>query len=326
MIRTVFFGCLISVMVPACGWSQLRENVAEDAIMLAEQYAFELVQLRANLPAKWAALQERNENHLTRIAEFKVGIGKTSEFTAFHRNRKISLHHVTEASRIDDALSTEPPIDWKTAPFGNADYWVFRQPGLLLFKEQASKWQIRPTVPKTSRPLTDPFCWILCGYTTALYKGFDGSRLDFFFGESRACFAAEEGRKGLLTYWGFPTKRGPAHGTRILFDKHSHLPVQLEWEFYDKGWNPEDYKSLSHRTQEKLTVTYQEFKNVESKLLLPVKIDLVQTSNGFTAHHVELTNRIRWLLNDDVPDSLFEDPSNREVVLPTFPDYPTDQK
>lgn len=326
MIRTALFGCVIFSLVADYGWSQLREKIDEDAIVLAEQYAMELVQRRANLPAKWAALQERDERHLTRIAESRVGIGIVTEFSAFHRNRKISLHHVTETSRIDDALSTEPPIDWKTSPFGNVDYWVFRQPGLTLFREQSSKWQIVPSAPKTNRPLTDPFCWVLGGYTTASYKGFDGSRLDFFFGESRVCFASEEVRKGLLTYWGFPTKRGPVHGTRILFDKHSHLPVQLQWEFYDKGWNPEDIESLSHRTQEKLTVTYQEFKNVDSKIWLPIKIDLVQTINGVTANHVELTNRIRWLLNDDVPDSLFEDPSKQEVVLPTFPDYPADQK
>ncbi len=306
--------------------AQIQSDIQNRMLEQADKYAFDLVQMRANLPAKWAALQERDENHLTRIDEFKVGIGKIKEFTAHHRNLKISLHHVTETSRVDDPLSNEPPIDWKTVPFGNVDYWIFRQPSLILFKERSAKWQIVPTVPKTIRPRTDPFCWVLGGYTTALYKGFDESRLDFFFGESRVCFAAEEVKKGLLTYWGFPTKRGPSHGTRILFDKASHLPVQLEWEFFDKGWNPEDIESLSHRTQEKLTVTYQAFKNVESTILLPIKIDLVQTSSGLTPQHVELTNRIRWLLNDDVPDSLFEDPSKQEVVLPTFPDYPVDQK
>ena len=64
MIRTAFISCLITVMVPACGWSQLREKIDDDAIMLAEQYAMELVQRRAALPAKWAALQERDERHL----------------------------------------------------------------------------------------------------------------------------------------------------------------------------------------------------------------------------------------------------------------------
>jgi hypothetical protein len=51
-------------------------------------------------------------------------------------------------------------------------------------------------------------------------------------------------------------------------------------------------------------------------------IVLLLMAGNDTLHHVELTNRICWLLNDDVPDSLFEDPLKSEVVLPVFPDYP----
>ena len=258
--------------------------------------------------------------------ELKVGVTRVEEFTAHKKNENVTLHHIAKRTRIDDALSTEPPVDWDSEPFGNNDKWLYRRPGLVLFKERGAKWAIVPKVPKSDCPPTDPFSWCVGAFSSASLGSLTESHLDYFFGETRVCIAAIETKKGLLTYWGSPGPRKLASGTSILFDKVHHLPIEVQWDFYRDGWDPVKHADLPHSTQSKLMIGWSEFKSNESKRLLPVKIDLVQTSNGFTPHHVELTNRIRWLLNEDVPDSLFEDPSKREIVLPTFPDYPADQK
>lgn len=314
------FFCLL--VVGNVGFAQIQREIQEKLIDRADEYAFELVQRRAGLPPKWAALQERAENHLTKIDELKVGVVSISEFTASSRDRKIAIHHVGQNSRIDDALSTEPPIDWNSDPFGNKDYWIFRQPGLILFKSRQAKWQIVPTVDKTEYPTADPFGWALATHGIASQGSLDADFLDRFFGRTRVCVSSNEIREGLMTYWGSPDQRKLASGTKVLFDKTTHLPVRVVWDFYDKGWDPKNFASFSHKTTSKMKIDWQEFKNNDAKIFLPVKIDLIQTAVGDRPHHVELTNRIRWLLNDEVPDSLFDDPSKREVVLPTFPEYP----
>ncbi len=323
---TTYTAFICTMFATSVCFGQIQLEMQKKLLEKADASAFELVQMRANLPAKWAALQERDENHLTRIAEFKVGVGKVTEFAAHQQSNKVTLYHVGQQSRIDDPLSTEPPIDWKSEPFGNNDYWLFRKPGSILFKERGAKWLSVPTIPKSICPPTDPFNWCVGAFSAASNGKLTESHLDYFFGETRVCVAAKETSQGLLTYWGSPAPRKLASGTSILFDKVNHLPIRVEWDFYGKGWDPVDYATLPHATQSKLTISWQEFKNKESKVHLPVKIALVQTSNGWNPFHVELTNRIRWLLNDDVPDALFEDPSKQVVVLPTFPDYPADQK
>ena len=324
MIRTALFGCMIFSLIAGYARSQLREKIDEDAIMLAEQYAMELVQRRAALPAKWAALQERIRNNYTKIDELKVGVTTVSEFTAHYTAQKITLTKYTEDSHTDDPLSKEPPIDSRSDPFSNIVVWAYQRPGLNLHREGEGKWKIVPVIPEQYRA-SDPFNWCV---------GSDTGRIDEQYAErvlivKFVCVAASESRAGLQSYWGLPRPTGPTFRWSIVFDKYSHLPVTIERDYY-ANWHPKDFAKLPHTMQTKVAIKWQEFKCTEGlekkTYLLPVRVDLVTTGNAKTPKNVELTNRIRWLLNDDVPDSLFEDPSKREVVLPTFPDYPADQK
>ncbi len=324
MIRTAFIGCLITLLISSCGWSQLRETIDEKAIELAEQYAMELVQRRANLPAKWAAQQERIRNDFIKIDQLKVSITKFGEFTAHHSAKKITLTKYTEDSHTEDPLSKEPPIDRRTDPFSNIVVWAYQRPGLNLHREREEQWKIVPMIPMQYRA-SDPFNWCLGSDAGRIHEKY----LDSVLVERAVCVAGREVRAGFYSYWGLPHPTAQTIGMALVFDKHSHLPLTIERDFYP-NWHPKDFAKLPHTLQTKVAITWQEFKCTEGTekktYSLPIRVDLVTTGNGYTPKNVELTNRIRWLLNDDVPDALFEDPSKQVVVLPTFPDYPADQK
>jgi len=80
-------------------------------------------------------------------------------------------------------------------------------------------------------------------------------------------------------------------GTTVLFDKVTHQPMRVEWDFYPKGWDAKKFASFPHTTTAKATIRWQEFKDRDRNISLPIKIELIQTAIGDTPHHVELTNR-----------------------------------
>ena len=110
--------------------------------------------------------------------------------------------------------------------------------------------------------------------------------------------------------------------------------MSVEWRYYPSDWNPKNFLKLDNRLFEKISISWQKFKveqkdqkdQKEVEIFLPIKAESVFTG-VLRKEHNEVVNRIRWLLNDHVPDALFEDPTKNEIVEPVFPDYPKeDQK
>ncbi len=300
------------LLIASTSYGQLQLEMEAKLIERAEEYAMELLHKRTNLPAKWAALQEREVQHLTNIEKLEAGITQTTEFCAHHKATGVTVQRLTEKSHYDRGTDRTEALDMEKR--------IYKKPGLSLYKANSKPWQIVPKVPYDGRPSTDPFNWCLANYGST--RSLDEGYIDRIF-EKKVCVSAKEFKAGLRSIWGNPhAQKKPSSLVSIDFDKHTHLPVSVSWDFYPE-WDPKDYAKLKHHTHSKAVVTWQEFKEV--KIYLPIKIEMIETG-ALKREHLEVVNRIRWLLNDQVPDALFEDPTKHEIVEPRFPDYPREEK
>jgi hypothetical protein len=312
------------MMVSFNGFAQIRQEMEAKLIERAEDLAMELIHRRANLPSKWAALQEREVHHLTQLEQLESGVTNTREFWAYSKDKSVTIQHVQEDSHYDR-------VQERTNALG-IESRIYKKPSLCLYKPKSSSpWQIVPKVPSSGHRATDPFGWCIGSYT-ATRKGRTEDSIDAFV-TKRACVKATEFKAGLQTVWGNPLpSKWPTATTAILFDKHTNLPVSVEWRYFPAGWDPKNFAKLEQRIVEKSTVTWKQF-NVEeggkhegaAKVYLPVKIENIFTGIE-KEEHIEMLIRIRWLINDQVADAIFEDPTKNEIVEPTFPDYPMEEK
>ncbi len=310
------FSIILSMFaVGSTTYGQIQVEMEAKLIERADELSMELLHRRANLPSKWAALQEREVLHLSNIEQLESGITQITEFCAHHKQSGVTVQRLSESGHYDRGTDRTEALGMETRKY--------RKPGLSLYKANSKPWQIVPKIPFDGHPSTDPFNWCLGAYGSSQAGGLDEGHLDGIF-ERRVCFSAKEMRAGLQTRWGRPfADKKPAAVLNILFDKDMNLPISISWDFYPREWDPKNYAKLDHRTHSKTTVTWQEFK--EAKVYLPVKIELTETG-VLKREHLEVVNRIRWLLDDQVPDALFEDPMKHEIVEPRFPDYPKEEK
>ncbi len=123
----------------------------------------------------------------------------------------------------------------------------------------------------------------------------------------------------MKTIWGPPKANGFSSSVEVLFDKHMRVPIELEWHLYRKGWDPKRFAELERDSFEKSKIGWTKFKSKGKELFLPTKIEIHSFGTDKEPKEVEVVNHIQWLLDDDVPDELFKDPSKNTIVEPTFP-------
>jgi hypothetical protein len=310
---------LVFLGVSTCEcFGQIQDEVNAKLIVHAEDLMIELLDRRANLPNKWAALQEREVQNLTKLEQLEAGVTKTREFWAHSKAKNITIQHLQQSSHYDRGIDRTEAIDMELQ--------VYKKPGLCLYKQNLKPWQIVPKVPFTGYPTTDPFNWCIGTYGSSKSGKLDESWIDAFVSK-RVCVHASETKVGLRAVWGNPLAQAKQSSTAtLLFDKFTSLPVSVTWNFYPKDWDPKNFAKVENRSYEKATITWQALKiENQPNLYLPTKIEIVNLGVLEEEHH-EVVNRIRWLINDQVPDSLFEDPTKNEIVEPPFPDYPKEEK
>ncbi len=307
------FAFILATIFASTCCGQIQLEMEAKLIERAEECAMELLNKRLNLPNKWAALQEREEQNLTNVEQLEAGITQTTEFCAHHKLNGVTIQRMSQNSHYDRGTDRTDALDMETRKY--------RKPGLCLYKANSKEWKIVPKIPFDGYPSTDPYNWCIGSYG-AVHFGSDEGQIELIFAKN-VCLSAKEIKAGLQTIWGGPlVQKRPSSLVTIVFDKQTHLPVSVSRDFYP-SWDPKNYVKLKHHTYSKLAVTWQEFK--EANIYLPVKIEMTDTG-ALEKQHVEVVNRIRWLLNDQVPDAIFEDPTKHTIVEPTFPDYPKEEK
>ena len=294
---------------------QIQLEMQAKLIERAEELSIELLGRRIDLPSKWAALQEREVQHLTNLELLESGLTQTTEFCAHRKLGNVTVQRLTENSHYDRGTD-------RTSSFEMVKR-IYKKPGLCLYKANEKKWQIVPSVPFDGYPCTDPFNWCLAAYAGTKTGSLDEGSIERIFAK-KVCLSAKEIKAGLQTIWGNPKlQKKPSSAVSIVFVKHKNLPISVSFDFYPSGWDPKNFAKLKHHTHCKSVVTWLEFKEIEA--FLPVKIEMIETG-ALKKEHLEVVNRIRWLFNDQVPDALFGDPMTHEIVEPTFPDYPKEEK
>ncbi len=313
---------LAAVVSTNC-FAQIQLQIQAELIERAEELAMDLLEQRGSLPEKWAALQEREVHHLTNLEELESGKTTTREFWAHSKQGSVTIQNLNQHSYYDRGIDRTESLDVATK--------AYKRPGLVLYKPKRSKsWEIVPKVPFNGYPTTDPFSWCIGNYTSTKTGTMDEGYIDRFVSK-RTCVHAKEVKAGLVAVWGAPLpQKTPTSTATILFDKFTNLPMSVEWRYYPSDWHPKNFLKLDNRLIEKISISWQKFKveqkdQKEVEIFLPIKAESVFTG-VLRKEHLEVVNRIRWLLNDQVPDALFEDPTKNEIVEPEFPDYPKDEQ
>ncbi len=315
-VAVCFALCGVIVSSRCCG--QIREEIKARQIEKGEDLLIELMARRAHVPDRWAALQEREVHNLTKLDELEAGLAFTREFSAYSKEKSATAQHYLHQSHYDRDQDRTSSIDMEIR--------VHKKPGLCLYRANAKPWQIVPNVPFTGYCTTDPFNWCIGTYGSSKSGKLDEKWIDVFTAK-RVCVSGNDLKAGFQAVWGNPfPQKSPCSTATILFDKSTNLPISVQWNYYPKDWDPKEFAKTQSKTYEKATITWQEFKTEkEPKLYLPIKIEITHLG-VLEDEHIEVLNRIRWLLDEKVPDAVFEDPSKTEIIEPEFPPYPTEKK
>ena len=293
---------VIAYILSLFGNAYGQEKEKPALVEQAEELAASFVQMRLELPDRWAAWTDiRIENTPDSKEMF---VSHIREFTAFD-----AKHHIRVCRRIDAESSVEPATTWTNQEFIEAGW--FSKKETLQWDYVKKQWVVVKKFANRGRPFSDPFSWSV-GYLNSYEAGVLNSEMLplIFYNSGRECLSAIDTKKGLFAFWGKPfASRQLVCTFSILFAKETSLPIEINYDAFEKGYDPNVLSESSS-----IAKTYIKWKKVSDKLFLPIEVDSIG-ENG--SGPFEMKVEIKWILGDDVPTSTFEDPrlNNQKPII-----------
>ena len=185
-----FISYILSLFGNAYGQEKEKPALVEQAERLAASF----VQMRLELPDRWAAWTDiRIENTPDSKEMF---VSHIREFTAFD-----AKHHIRVCRRIDAESSVEPATTWTNQEFIEAGW--FSKKETLQWDYVKKQWVVVKKFANRGRPFSDPFSWSV-GNLNSYEAGVLNSEMLplIFYNSGRECLSAIDTKKRTIRVLG----------------------------------------------------------------------------------------------------------------------------
>ena len=317
--QSLAFAMVSVFSVAAIANGQLAETIKKKNVEEADSMAVDLVELRTALPDRWVALQRRSVIDTAQLDNLNIAGRWVEEFIAHAPNLDITRYAMSSKKFFAGEEVDGIPMTVLT----------YRENGLTHYKHVDEDWRVVPAIPNFGYKSSDPFSWCL-GLQASERGGTmdDGYLARLFWVKKRQCLFARESQRGLVSYWGSPDKNAPPFVNSVEFDKKTRLPRSYAVLSFTDGVSEKATEERRFNVLERGEVQWKEYAYAKGKetikIMLPIHTHTLSVQ--FKNAELECNNEIYWILGDDVPNKVFEDPRKSGIVECKFPEVEEREK